>query len=65
MFRFPKDKQQSKQQVINMRRADLEKYSIEQLYHGYTLSANHFEDSQFMNPQAKIKTYSQCSANVV
>ena len=55
MFRFPKDKQRSKQWVINTRRADLEKYSTEQLYNGYTLCANHFEDSQFMNPQAKIK----------
>ena len=53
MFRFPKDKQQCKQWVINTRRADLEKYSTEQLYNGYTLCANHFEDSQFMNPQAK------------
>ena len=55
MFRFSKDKQRSKQWVINTRRADLEKYSTEQLYNGYTLCANHFEDSQFMNPQAKIK----------
>ena len=53
MFWFPKDKQQSKQQVINTRRADLDKYSTEQLYKCYTLCANHFEDSQFMNPQAK------------
>ena len=55
MFPFPKDKQRSKQWVINTRRADLEKYSTEQLYNGYTLCVNHFEDSQFMNPQAKIK----------
>ena len=50
-----KNKQRSKQWVINTKRADLEKYSTEQLYNGYTLCANHFEDSQFMNPQAKMK----------
>ena len=29
------------------------KYSTEQLYVQYTVCANHFEDSQFMNPAQK------------
>ena len=29
------------------------KYSTEQLYAQYTVCANHFEDSQFMNPAQK------------
>ena len=36
-----------------MRREDLMKYSTEQLYAQYTVCANHFEDSQFMNPAQK------------
>ena len=35
--------------MINIRKADLEKYSSEHLYNCYTLCANHFEDNQFMN----------------
>ena len=43
----------SKRWVINLRREDLMKYSTEQLYVQYTVCANHFEDSQFMNPAQK------------
>ena len=43
----------SKRWVINLRREDLMKYSTEQLYAQYTVCANHFEDSQFMNPAQK------------
>ena len=50
LFRFPKDKERSKQWVINIRRADLESYTAEHLYKFYNVCANHFEDSQFMNP---------------
>ena len=43
----------SKRWVINLRREDLMEYSTEQLYAQYTVCANHFEDSQFMNPAQK------------
>ena len=43
----------SKRWVINLRREDLMKYSTEQLYAQYTVCANHFEDSPFMNPAQK------------
>ncbi len=39
--------------IINCRRADLEKYTPEQLYKNYQLCAEHFEDNQFSNSQTK------------
>ena len=46
----------SKQWVTNLRQADLEKYSAEQLYKNYTMCAKHFEDSQFKNTEKKWLT---------
>ena len=46
----------SQQWVTNLRRADLEKYSAEQLYKNYTVCTKHFEDSQFKNTEKKRLT---------
>ena len=46
----------SKQWVTNLRQADIEKYSAEQVYKNYTMCAKHFEDSQFKNSEKKQLT---------
>ena len=45
----------SQQWVINTRRADLDSYTCEHLYKNYIVCENHFEESQFMNPNVKKK----------
>ena len=53
-FRFPKgkdakDKERCEKWVVNVRRADLDGRTPEELNKNYHLCANHFENSQFMN----------------
>ena len=43
----------SKKWVVNTRRDDLWDFSPETLYKNYSLCSDHFELSQFMNPQKK------------
>lgn len=52
-FRFPKDKDRCMKWVDNCRRNELQQKDPESLYRNYAFCADHFEDSQFMNVQAK------------
>ena len=52
MFRFPKEKERCRKWVQNTRRDDLRTVPLERLY-TYELCSNHFENSQFTNPERK------------